>query len=102
MKKNSILELILTNTIFVMATKSAKRTISFSEHTLETLDELVPKSKRSRFIDRAVVKALQKVAKQHALDTLQNMKKYEVTGDSVVETVRQIRKDESQRLEHKQ
>jgi hypothetical protein len=85
-----------------MATKSAKRTISFSEDTLETLDELVPKSKRSRFIDRAVIKELQQVAKQNALDALQNMKKFDVTGDSIVETVRKIRKEESQRLDHNQ
>ncbi len=81
-----------------MATKSAKRTISFSETTLETLDELVPKSKRSRFIDRAVVKELQQAAKLKALDALQNMDRFEVTGDSIVETVRKIRQEESERL----
>lgn len=85
-----------------MATKSAKRTISFSEDTLETLDELVPRSKRSRFIDRAVIKELQQVAKQQALDVLQNMKKFDVTGDSIVETIRKIRKEEFQRLDRKQ
>jgi metal-responsive CopG/Arc/MetJ family transcriptional regulator len=85
-----------------MATKSAKRTISFSEDTFETLDELVPRSKRSRFIDRAVIKELQQVAKQQALDVLQNTKKFDVTADSIVETIRKIRKEEFQRLDRKQ
>jgi hypothetical protein len=88
-----------------MATKSAKRTISFSEDTLETLDELVPKFKRSRFIDRAVIKEIQKVAKQQTLDALQNMKKFDVTGNSIVEIIRKIRKirkEEFQRLDRKQ
>ena len=85
-----------------MATKSAKRTISFSEDTLNTLDELIPKSKRSRFVDRAVVKELQQAAKQQALDALRNIKRFDVQGESIVDTVRSIRQSESQRLDHKQ
>lgn len=85
-----------------MATKSAKRTISFSEDTLDTLDELIPRSKRSRFVDRAVVKELQQAAKKQALDALRNIKRFDIQGDSVVDTVRTIRQTESQRLDIKQ
>ncbi len=75
-----------------------KRVISFSEETLEALKERVPKSQRSKFVNSAVVSALRQVAKEKAIDALENHQKTDSSGDSVVETLREIRSKESNRL----
>ncbi len=77
---------------------SVKRSITFDETTSEKLDDLVPKSRRSKFVDRAVNDALKKVAKQKAIDALENAQKISSTGKSVVESLQNIRKTESERL----
>lgn len=74
---------------------SVKRTISFSASTLERLDSAVPKSKRSRFIDEAVTEALLQVAKEQALEALANFPKIKSGDKDVVETLREIRAQES-------
>lgn len=77
---------------------SVRKTISFSESTSQALDDLVPKDKRSEFIERAVGEALQQVAKERALDALESCNKMQATGLSVVEALRKVRQEESDRL----
>ena len=77
---------------------AVKRTISFAEDTLENLEQLVPKSKRSSFVNSAVVDALRQVAKEKAVDVLENFVRVEAGGKPVVETLREIRQQESGRL----
>ncbi len=77
---------------------SVKRTISFSEATLEKLEDLVPKYKRSSFVDDAVIHALQQVAKEKALNLLEKSEKMDASGPSTVEAQRETREIESERL----
>lgn len=77
---------------------SVKRTISFTNTTIEALTESVPKSKRSKFVDNAVIQALQQLAKQKALDALENFQRFPAGDKSVVETLREIRQSESDKI----
>ncbi len=75
-----------------------KRSITFTNTTSNSLDSLIPKSNRSRFVDGAVTEALKKIAKQRALEILENVVKMSANGPSVVETLQEIRQSESGRL----
>ena len=77
---------------------SKKRTIFLSETTLEALEELVPKAKMSKFVDNVVIEALRQLAKERALDALEHFDKLEAGGKSVVDTLRDIRREEAGRL----
>lgn len=77
---------------------STKRTFSFSERNLEQLEQLVPRSSRSRFVDSALARAIEQATKEKALEVLEGFQRVEVSGSSVVETQREIRKNESVRL----
>jgi len=81
----------------IMST-SVKRTISFSDTTLEALIKSVPKSKRSKFVDNAVIYALHQLARKKALEAVENFKRIRPDGRSVVETLRDIRKEESDKF----
>ena len=75
-----------------------KKTYSFSEENIEQLEQLVPKSKRSRFLDSALARAIEEETKANALKALEAFKRIKTNGDSVTETLRQIRQNESSRL----
>ncbi len=77
---------------------STKRTFSFSKQNLDQLEQLVPKSKRSRFVDSALAKAIEQATKEKALEVLESFQRVESSGNSVVETLREIRQNESERL----
>ena len=71
-----------------------KRTFSLSEDNVIQLEALVPKSKRSRFVDNAVAKAIEQATKEQAVEALKNFKRFEIKGKGVVETIREIRQSE--------
>lgn len=73
-------------------------TISFSESTFDALGQVVPKSRMSSFVDHAVVEALRQVAKEKAIEALENFPRVKSSGKPVVETLRDVRKQESSRL----
>lgn len=75
-----------------------KKTYSFSEENIEQLEQLVPESKRSRFLDSALARAIEEETKANALKALEAFKRIKTNGDSVTETLRQIRQNESSRL----
>lgn len=77
---------------------SIKKTYSFSEENITQLEQLVPKSKRSRFLDSALARAIEEEVKISALKTLESFKRIKTEGDSVTETLRQIRQNEANRL----
>jgi len=81
-----------------MTTKSIKRTFSIPKETLETLDQLIPKTTRSRFVSMAIIKELQQKGKEEALKVLENMEKFKLSSDEIIKTIRQIREEESARL----
>ena len=75
-----------------------KRIFSLPEEILEQFDALVPKSKRSRFVNTASKAALQQKAREKALDALEAMNNPKLTGEDVVNTIRQIRRASAERL----
>jgi hypothetical protein len=76
-----------------------KRTISFAEDTLESLEQLVPKYKRSSFVNSAVVDALRQRAKEKAIE---NFPRVKGDGKPVVEILQDIRQQESDKFIDKQ
>ena len=72
--------------------------ISFPETTFEELKRLVPETKRSDFINNAIVDALQQISKERAIDALQKSQIDAPVKKSSVEILRDIRKEESERL----
>jgi metal-responsive CopG/Arc/MetJ family transcriptional regulator len=57
------------------------------------LEETVPPSKRSKFVEQAIADALLKEAKRRAIESLQTMKVYDTGGRDSVEVLRQIRRE---------
>ena len=81
--------------VFAMTTK---RTFSLPDDTLEQFEALVPKSKRSRFVNAALISALQQKAKEQALLALEQMSKPAITGEDIVKTIQQNRQESADRL----
>jgi hypothetical protein len=60
------------------------------------LEDTVPLSKRSQFVERAIADALLKDARQKALDALNELPSYDTHGVDSVALLRQIRHDRSE------
>ena len=59
----------------------------------DELEEVVPPSKRSQFVEKAIADALLKEAKRRALESLKSLPAYDTGGRDSVEVLRQIRKE---------
>ncbi|HWU62339.1 MAG TPA: hypothetical protein VN112_09990 [Ensifer sp.] len=57
------------------------------------LEDVVPASKRSRFVEMAIADALLRDARQRALDALDNLPSYDTKGEDSVEVLRRIRQE---------
>lgn len=57
------------------------------------LEDVVPASKRSRFVERAIADALLRDARQRALDALNNLPSYDTKGEDSAEVLRRIRRE---------
>ncbi len=57
------------------------------------LEDVVPASKRSRFVEKAIADALLRDARQRALDALDNLPSYNIKGEDSVEVLRRIRQE---------
>lgn len=77
---------------------SVKRTFSFSDTNLELLEQLIPKSKRSRFVNMALANAIEQKTKELALSTLENFDRVPSFGKPVEDTLIELRQQESDRL----
>jgi hypothetical protein len=66
---------------------------TLSRSIKDELEEAVPPSKRSQFVERAIADALLKEAKRKAIQSLQTMKVYDTGGRDSVEVLRQIRRE---------
>lgn len=75
-----------------------KKTYSFSEENIARLEHLIPKSKRSRFINSALTKAIAEQTKTNALKMLEDFERIQADGKSITETLREVRQSESNRL----
>ncbi len=57
------------------------------------LEDVVPASKRSRFVEQAIADALLRDARKRALDALDKLPSYETKGEDSVEVLRRIRQE---------
>ena len=77
---------------------TTKRTFSLPDDTLEQFEALVPKTQRSRFVNAALISALQLKAKEQALSALESMSKPAIAGEDIVKTIQQTRQESAERL----
>lgn len=57
------------------------------------LEDVVPASKRSEFVEQAIAEALLRDARRRALDALETLPSYDTHGEDSVEVLRRIRQD---------
>lgn len=77
-----------------------KKTFSLPVDTMQSLEWLVPKSKRSRFVNRALAEAIKKLQKQKSIQEIENFQAMSTTGKPITDTLQEIRQNETSRLIH--
>lgn len=70
-----------------------RATFSIDSGVKETLESQVPKSKRSRFVEEAIAKALRDAAKERALKMLREFKPVSTGGENSTDVLRRIRQE---------
>lgn len=73
-------------------------TVTLDPAVKRKLESRVPKSERSRFVELAIAKALDKVAKDEAMAAIREFKRYPLKGPGVVETLREVRHERDEQL----
>ena len=66
---------------------------TISKSLKDELEEVIPASKRSQFVERAIAEALLREAKRKALESLGNLPAYSTGGRDSVDVLRQIRSE---------
>lgn len=75
-----------------------KRTFTLPDEASELLDSTIPKSQRSKFVSKALIAAIRERERNKLLELLDNVDEWQPKEESVVETIRTIRKDELHKL----
>jgi hypothetical protein len=73
-------------------------TVTLDPVIKKKLEKEVPKSERSRFVEAAIAKALDKMAKDEAIAAIRAFKRYPLKGPGVVETLREVRAERDEQL----
>ena len=68
-----------------------RATFSIDSTIKETLESQVPKSKRSRFVEEAIAKALKDAAKERALKMIRDFKPISTGGEDSTDVLRRVR-----------
>ena len=68
-----------------------RATFSIDSTIKQTLESEVPKSKRSRFVEEAIAKALKDAAKERALKMIRDFKPISTGGEDSTDVLRRIR-----------
>ena len=68
-----------------------RATFSIDSSIKEALESQVPKSKRSRFVEEAIAKALKDAAKERALKMIRDFKPVSTGGEDSTDVLRRIR-----------
>ena len=66
---------------------------SLSDDVKFTLEERIPKSQRSQFVDHAIAAALLEDAKRRALEAIDDAPATDTRGEDSVEVLRRIRRE---------
>jgi hypothetical protein len=75
-----------------------RATFSIDSTVKKRLDRVVPKSKRSSFVEYAIERALREAEKRKALAQIRAFKPYPLKGPGVVETLDQVRVQRGEQL----
>jgi predicted phosphatase len=75
-----------------------RMTFSIDVSVKDQLERTIPKSKRSRFVEAVIAKALNDAAALDALQAIREFKPYPLKGPGVVEALRQIRAERAEQL----
>lgn len=75
-----------------------RATFTLAPAVKSKLEEQIPRSERSRFVEAAIAKALRDEEKQKALDAIRNLKRFPLKGPGTVETLREARAQRDQEL----
>jgi hypothetical protein len=66
---------------------------SLSDDVKFTLEERIPRSQRSQFVDQAIAAALLEDAKKRALEAIEDAPATDTKGEDSVEVLRRIRRE---------
>jgi hypothetical protein len=75
-----------------------RATFSIDREIKGRLERVVPKTKRSSFVEEAIASALRELAKQQALKAIRDFKPYPLKGPGTVKTLRQARAQRDEQL----
>lgn len=75
-----------------------RATFSLSSAVKARLEEVIPKSERSRFVEKAVAEALRKEAVEKLKETLDSIEGYSKGGEDSVELLRRLRREREEYL----
>lgn len=75
-----------------------RATFSLDPETKARLERAVPKRQRSRFVEEAIEAALREEDRRQAIEAIRNFPRVKVKDGSVVETLREIRRERSDYL----
>ena len=68
-----------------------RATFTLAPSVKSRLEQQIPKSERSRFVEEAVDKALKQAAKEEALKAIREFKRFPSSGENSTEVLRRIR-----------
>ena len=78
---------------------TVQRTFSIPKDVSSDLDEMIPNQERSKFISKSIIEALRIKKKDALLSAIDNVQPWDdVDGLSAVELIRQLRKQETEKL----
>lgn len=77
---------------------TVERTFNIPENISSILDTQVPAKELSAFVTKTLTEALQKRHRDALLEALENVETWEPQSTSVVDVIRAIRKERSERL----
>lgn len=75
-----------------------RATFSIAADVKRQLERIVPKSKRSGFVEDAIDRALRDVKKREALTAIRDFKPHPLKGPGAVETLRELRMERDKEL----
>ncbi len=76
-----------------MVQTKERAAFSISEDVKQELEKMVPKNKRSQFVEKAIAEALNAQARRKAIAMLENVPKFDTQGVDSVDFLRKIRKE---------
>ncbi|MEO4000757.1 hypothetical protein [Mesorhizobium sp. CAU 1732] len=78
-----------------------RATFSIDSAVKQSLEDRVPKSRRSAFVEQAIADALRKEAVAHLKNTLDDIRASSVVGEDSVDLIRRLRDERGAYIAHR-